>query len=297
MASASASASAASASASAASASALDQQFIRDLTASIEKAGKRSQCPYDNLHKACYRKNPAHFEECSHSIHYCEGDIKAFKPDTDKFLDNSFEIYNIEYQNFSQAWHTKISARTGDESTQFAQSDYRKHDSFYFLLLANIMTHLEEYITNYGTDFLIFLLGTFESDDATGFYTLDDKTKPPKSAISQKLKNCGVREWWLLGNTTIKECVKNMANPNKRKRALGSEGRSSSGKGKGKGKGSSGGKGTSGRKTKKRTQKSKRSKSKRSKSKRSKSKRSKSKRSKSKRSKSKKTKKNKRTIQ
>ena len=288
---ASATASASASATASATASALDQQFIRDLTESIEKASKRSQCPYDNQHKACYRKNPVHFEECSHSIHYCEGDIKAYKPDTDRFLDNSFEIYNSnkrgEYQNFSQAWHTKISARTGDESTQFAQSDYSKHDSFYFLLLANIMTHLKEYVDKYGTKFLIFLLGTFESDDATGFYTLKKD-----SAIAQKLQTCGVREWWLLGNTTIKECV---ANPNKRKRTKSSEGRSSKGKGtsKGKGKGtSSGGKGTSRRKThKSKRSKSKRSKSKRSKSKRSKSKRSKSKRSKSKRSKSKETKK------
>jgi len=182
----------------------LDKQFEVNLTQSLKKAATRqsNNCNYDTEKKACYRKNADHFKECAHKFHYCDGDIHTFKPDTDKFLSVSSKIYKEGNRNFSVRWLSEVGARTGDEQTQFAQSDFNRFDSFYFYFLANLLIHLEEYAEKYTPEFLIVLLTTFESADATGLFTLSRD-----SQMDKKLKECGVKEHWLLGNTTIKDCL------------------------------------------------------------------------------------------
>jgi len=187
-------------------------KFVKNIRSTLRKASTRREhkCPYDTKETACYRINRQHIKECAHQFHCSEGDIATFKKDTDTFLSISFEIYNEEkerkgYQDFSISWKSEVGARTGDEKIQFAQSDFKRYDSFYFYFLANLLIHLEEYAEKYTPEFLISLLAEFESSDATGLFTL-----PIESPMAKKLEYYGVRENTLLGNTTIQDCLKNM---------------------------------------------------------------------------------------
>ena len=189
-----------------------DEIFARHLTNSLKKAQTRQDkpCSHSSPNSTCYRKNPKHIAECAHPFHYCMADIAVFKSNTDQFLYDSFQIYKENEGNFSHTWLSKISARTGDEQTQFAQFTYTKFDSFYFMFLANLLLHFEDYITNpkynYPAYFLISLLQAFESNDATGLFKV-----APDSVFAKQLERYGVREPTYVGNTTIQECIKNYA--------------------------------------------------------------------------------------
>jgi hypothetical protein len=225
----------------------LDDIFKVHLLQSLKKAAERSVCPYDKPLplKGCYRENPRHFAECRHQYQHCEGDIQNFKTDTDTFLSDSYNIYvanaNAHGGQFSQQWHSTISARTGDEKTQLAQSNYDVHDSFYFLLLSNIILNINEYIDNYidqpygyidqpygyidqpygyidqpygyidqpyGEMFLTTIMHTIENDDTTGLFPLNKDNKSDKK-IMRILEDNGVTDM-RLGNTTIEFCIKNI---------------------------------------------------------------------------------------
>jgi hypothetical protein len=189
-----------------------DEIFKRHLTNSLKKAQTRQDnpCSHSSSISKCYRKNPPHIAECAHPFHYCTDDIAVFKSNTDQFLNDSYQIYNENKGNFSLPWLSKVSARTGDEQTQFAQFTYTKFDSFYFMFLANLLLHFEDYITNpkynYPSYFLTSLLQAFESNDATGLFKV-----APDSIFAQKLASYKVREPTYVGNTTIQECIKNYA--------------------------------------------------------------------------------------
>jgi hypothetical protein len=68
---------------------------------------------------------------------------------------------------------------------------YNEYESYYFLLIANIFLHLEEYCAKYGKDygidyarsFLIQVLTSFEEQSVTGTYTV-----PTSSEVGLKLK-------------------------------------------------------------------------------------------------------------
>jgi hypothetical protein len=183
----------------------LNESFKKAVTSSLKKAYERKPCPHG---ERCYRKNPEHFKEFSHpSNKYSDGDIAAFKDDTDRFLSLSYRIYEQNGGQFSDAWISKISARTGDDNTQFAQSEYDKYDSFYFLLLANIIMNLGKYEQIYTPEFLKYLLISFESADATGLFDVNRD-----STIARKLSEYGVEEFWLLSNTTILASINNRKN-------------------------------------------------------------------------------------
>jgi hypothetical protein len=189
----------------------LDKKFIEDVTKSLNFASVRQSnpCRYDKATSACYQRNSEHFSKCSHPIRFCKGDIAAFKPNTDRFLSNSLKIYKANKNDFSLEWLREVGARRGDESIQLAQSNFKKYDSFYFLLLANIIINLEDYVDNqhYTPKFLYNLLRTFESADATGLFKVDKE-----SEIAKKLKSGGLddQESLLLGNTTIQKCIEHL---------------------------------------------------------------------------------------
>ena len=189
----------------------LDKKFIEDVTKSLKFASVRQSnpCRYDKATSACYQRNSEHFSKCSHPIRFCKGDIAAFKPNTDRFLSNSLKIYKANKNDFSLEWLREVGARRGDESIQLAQSNFKKYDSFYFLLLANIIINLEDYVDNqhYTPKFLYNLLRTFESADATGLFKVDKE-----SEIAKKLKSGGLddQESLLLGNTTIQKCIEHL---------------------------------------------------------------------------------------
>ena len=185
----------------------LNEKFDKELTESITKANMRTACHFD---PNCKRKNPFHFTECSHPKQYCEGDIAIFKEDTDNFIANSFTIYNkSEHINksLSKPWYDRIKNQPEKTIDQFSQSNYKIYNSFYFLLLANIALHLDEYIDQYTSKFMSILLFSLEDSGVTGLFQVKSK-----STIGTILLGCEVRidnGKLYLSNTTLKECIKN----------------------------------------------------------------------------------------
>ena len=194
---------------------ALDSRFDEHVQASLRKAAAKQQCPFDNPPiQKCYRKNPVHFEEC---FHYCEGDVRTFKPDTDRFISDSYAIYaanaNAYGGQFSIGWNTVVSSRTGDETTQLAVSDFTQHTSLFFLLLANIILNIYEYINEYidkpyGEEFLKTIMHAIEGADTTGLFPLNTENKTD-ALIATILQQNGENDL-RLGNTTIKNCIVNI---------------------------------------------------------------------------------------
>ena len=100
------------------------------------------------------------------------GNIKNFKKDTDKFLENTYNIYKCNKNDFSTAWHTKVAADTGIEKNHLKTFEFNQYDTFIFYMLANIALHLKEYEDEYGSEFLEGMLAAFETNDNTGLFPI-----------------------------------------------------------------------------------------------------------------------------
>jgi hypothetical protein len=150
----------------------LDKKFIEDTEASLLKSRGLKQCSFDSKNDECYRKNPAHFKECSHKHHCNAGNIADFKEDTDIFIENTYNIYICNNNDFSTAWHTKVGSDRGEHKAQLKTFKFDEYDTFIFYMLANIALHLNEYEEKYGDEFLKNMLFAFETNDNTGLFPI-----------------------------------------------------------------------------------------------------------------------------
>jgi hypothetical protein len=232
----------------------LDTKFLMDIKASLYKAETREACKYDCKGKQCYQTNPRHVASFSHKHHCGERDIELFKKDTDRFLKNTYNIYTCN-EGFSQKWYIEISARRGEEGEQIYTAIYNEFHRLNFFILANVVLHVEEYVQEYGKQFLLDIFQAFESSDNTGLFPIEKyvpiREKFTEYATKQPIGNPPIDSIdYRLGNTTISDIIKNEKIPDKEESIAGGK-RSKTNK----------------RNTKKRSKSNKRSKSKRSKSK------------------------------
>lgn len=198
----------------------LDIKFVSDLYNSLQKADdyageqKREEhaiCPHG---ERCYRQNREHRSEYHQS--------ELFKVDVQNFLTNSKAIFvknranpiNESAPMFSLVWLLNIGQKgneTEDLKCQFNQNLQINYESFYFILLANIVENINEYMDQYGADFLIQLLQTFDETSCTGFFET-----PVGSFYAQKLKECRTQrtgerdDHFIISNTAIQDCIKNI---------------------------------------------------------------------------------------
>ena len=193
----------------------LDEIFLEEITMSLTKAASRKMCKYDCTGNQCYQKNPDHSSKFSHPNKYSMCDISFFKIDADAFLNNSYTIYNCNKEDFSREWYSEMSARRGAKNEQIATMEYDKYDSLIFLILANIIVNIEEYIELYGGKFLMSITSALESSDNTGLFYIDPRTElgkimtkySPKDPYTHKID-------YRLGNSTIHLMVTNIINNN-----------------------------------------------------------------------------------
>jgi hypothetical protein len=187
-----------------------DKQFLDDIKASLLKAKKRTACKYDCKGSQCYQTNPRHTAAFSHKHNCNERDIALFKTDTDKFLENTHNIYTCNDNKFSLKWHIEIGARRGEEKSQIYTALYNEYDTFIFFILANVTLHLTEYISLYGKAFLLNIFQYFESNDNTGLFPID-----PRSELGETFTEYAPKERhtnqidYRLGNTTLSGIIKN----------------------------------------------------------------------------------------
>jgi hypothetical protein len=242
-----------------------DEKFIIDTEASLLKSRDRTQCKFDCKDKQCYQTNETHISKFSHKHHCGDHDIAYFKKDTDTFLENTYNIYRCNNNDFSTAWHTKVGADRGEEKRQLKTFEFKQYDTFIFYMLANIALHLNEYEEKYDKEFLKNMLFAFETNDNTGLFPIKQYGSIRKifTRYAQPERESGEIDY-RLSNTTLRGIIESR-----------SQNRSKNG----------------GKKTKKRKHtKNKRSNNKRSNNKRSNNKRSNNKRSNNKRSNNKRSK-------
>ena len=205
-----------------AGAGSVDDKFLIDIKASLTKAKERKECKYDNKGKQCYQKNPEHIASFSHKHHYGADDIALFKKDTDRFLENTYNIYACnKYEGFSQKWYIEIGARRGEEGAQIYTAIYNEYHSLNFFILANVILHVEDYVQKYGKMFLLNMFQSFESSDNTGLFDIN-----PASPIGKKFTEYATKERdtqqidYRLGNTTISDIIQNEKIPDPDKESM-----------------------------------------------------------------------------
>lgn len=195
----------------------VDAKFLMDIKASLYKAEIRKECKYDCKGKQCYQTNPKHVSSFSHKHHCGKGDIALFKEDTDRFLKNTYNVYTCNnYKGFSTKWYIEIGARRGAEGEQIYTAIYNEFHRLIFFILANVALHVEEYVQEYGKQFLLDMFQSFESNDNTGLFKIE-----PDSPIGKIFTKYAPEEYstkqidYRLGNTTISDIIKNEKIPDK----------------------------------------------------------------------------------
>jgi len=192
--------------------------------------------------ESCYQKNTAHTAKFSHPHNPNVCDIRNFKDETDKFLENSYNIYKCHHNAFSLPWHTEVSANRGSPHRQLATMEYNRYDSLIFLMLANILLNLKIYISKYGKDFLLILMQALEASDNTGLFKIEPESPLGKIFTKNAAPDPDTGKIdYRLGNTTIRGIIKKVASKSpsssrkaggrrstKRKRSRSSSKRSSS---------------------------------------------------------------------
>ena len=183
----------------------LDEKLIADIKNSLKKAESRQTCKYDCSGTGCYQTNPAHSSKFSHPKNYSMCDISLFKIDTDTFLNNSYTIYECNKGTFSLAWYTEMSAQRGLPNKQLATMEYDKYDSLIFLILANIIVNIKEYIAHYGAEFLNYMTNSLEASDNTGLFYIKPETPLGKIMTKYSPKDRDTHKIdYRLGNSTIR---------------------------------------------------------------------------------------------
>lgn len=176
---------------------------------------KKSPCR-DGLE--CVNTDTAHLQRFRHRK-YNPVEIEKFKPAADEFLAVSYSYFNTETKSsFADEWlcdmyRIKQDANDIiDPKTKRVNAAYDEYESYYFLLIANIFLHLEEYYEQYGYDYLYIMLFLFDQLSVTGSYTV-----PPDSEVGIKLQafketypNLDFDET-KLDNSTIFACIKQLA--------------------------------------------------------------------------------------
>lgn len=181
----------------------LDEIFIKDIKESIVNIQRnRTLCPYGN---SCRRINPIHFQAESHPDAMCFEEINTFKPHTDRFLSNSFNIYCKNNGTFSNVWNSEVSAVRGDPLECLKTYEYDRTDSFSFYILANITLNHIEYAFKYGSGFMVALHMALESNDNTGLFQVTNDKFPLIYNILKPLPAFKKTNYVLMGNSSLKE--------------------------------------------------------------------------------------------
>lgn len=137
---------------------------------------------------------------------YNEDLVDKFKPFAERFLALSFpaQTRKDNIGIFIVDWYIKINI--------IKENDYTNFDSYYFLLLANIMINLDEYMENFGPIFLLSILAGFEESGVTGLWEIGKKNGLPlvDAIIKYKLQNTYTKNTVIdhFGNTVIGLCIK-----------------------------------------------------------------------------------------
>lgn len=137
---------------------------------------------------------------------YNEELVDKFKPFAERFLALSFpaQTRKDNIGIFIVDWYIKINI--------IKENDYTNFDSYYFLLLANIMINLDEYMENFGPIFLLSILAGFEESGVTGLWAIGKKNGLPlvDAIIKYKLQNTYTKNTVIdhFGNTVIGLCIK-----------------------------------------------------------------------------------------
>lgn len=137
---------------------------------------------------------------------YNEELVDKFKPFAERFLALSFpaQTRKDNIGTFIVDWYIQI--------TIIKVNDYTNFDSYYFLLLANIMINLDEYMEIFGPIFLLSILAGFEESGVTGLWAIGRKNGLPlvDAIIKYKLQNTYTKNTVIdhFGNTVIGLCIK-----------------------------------------------------------------------------------------
>jgi hypothetical protein len=189
--------------------------FARFLDNATLRYKKKSPCR-DGLD--CVNTDTEHLQRFRHRK-YNPVEIEKFKPAADEFLEVSYPYFNTETKSsFADEWlcdmyRIKQDANDiFDPKTNRVNAAYDEYESYYFLLIANIFLHLEEYYEQYGYDYLYIMLFLFDQLSVTGSYTV-----PPDSEVGIKLQ--AFKETYpkldfdetKLDNSTIFACLKQLA--------------------------------------------------------------------------------------
>jgi hypothetical protein len=192
--------------------SSLDEKFVNDIKAGLEKSRGRAPCKYDCVGQSCYQKNTAHAAKFSHPHNPNVCDIHKFKDETDNFLKNSYNIYKCHHNAFSLPWYTEVSANRGSPHRQLATMEYNRYDSLIFLMLANILLNLKEYLALYKKDFLLVLMQALEASDNTGLFKIEPESPLGKIFTKNAAPDPDTGKIdYRLGNTTIRGIIKKVA--------------------------------------------------------------------------------------
>lgn len=156
-------------------------KHCKELEASFKSLSGKQICKY---HHNCTRANPQHFQQFLHPNSILAA---PFKRCVDEFIRISHELYIGNNQSFPTKWYSAI--------LKIKETDYKKFDTFYFNILANLCLHSAEYTTKY-VDKLFWerlLFTGFEEQAITGMYNITKFPALKKSLEDINYKNIDLR--------------------------------------------------------------------------------------------------------
>jgi hypothetical protein len=131
--------------------------------------------------KDCIGTTAKHFSQYSHpSMHHID-DILKFKKCAVEYLLSSRNLYDSNHRKLPKEWYIII-------QKYLKESDYTRHDSHYFYIIANIACNFKYFIKRFGRNFMNAVLMGMEEHAVTGMYEVEEY-----SSVQACLLNLGVR--------------------------------------------------------------------------------------------------------
>ena len=153
----------------------------------------RIPCMYGN---ECYGSTTKHFIDYTHPPEhpFQDSDIEKYQECAYEFLLLGRKIYDSNNNKLHTKWYIII-------QKYLKESDYKKHDSLYFYILANIACNIEFYKKRFGKYFLNAVLMGMEEHAVTGMFKVKHGT-----IVRKCLHKLGVgreRDGYYLSNTAL----------------------------------------------------------------------------------------------
>lgn len=140
--------------------------------------------------KDCMRINPTHFRSYSHPQ---GGLTETFKQCSEKFIELSYHIFQINNDSFPTDWYVVM-------AKYLREQDFTRYDSLYFNILANLCIYHKYYSNTYPNKHFwsSLYMGLEEGAAVTGMYNVSNIPK-----LSRCLNDMNSVDKKYLSNTAL----------------------------------------------------------------------------------------------